>query len=84
MKNQELEKLLEKLHAEVDSIDSVDDESRQLLRDLEKDINELLGQSDKSSILERLREAVKHFEVTQPTLTTMLSEMSTILSNAGI
>lgn len=84
MNDQELKELLEKLHAEVDGIDSVDEESRQLLHDLEKDINELLGHSDRSSVLERLREAVQHFEVTQPTLTAMLSEISTILSNAGI
>ncbi|MFN8414051.1 MAG: DUF4404 family protein [Anaerolineales bacterium] len=84
MNNQELETLLEKLHAEVDGIDSVDEKSLQLLRDLERDINELLDRSDRSSILERLRDAVKQFEVSHPTLTAMLSEISSILNNAGI
>lgn len=84
MNNQELEKLLEKLHAEVDGIDSVDEKSRQLLRDLEKDINELLDRSDTSSITERLSDAIKQFEVSYPALTSMLSEISNILSNAGI
>ena len=84
MKHQELEELLKKLHAEVDSIDSVDEENLKLLRDLEKDIDELLDRSDTSSIVERLRDAIKQFEVSHPTLTSMLSEISNILSNAGI
>lgn len=84
MNNQELEKLLAKLHAEVDEIDSVDEKSLKLLRDLERDINELLDRSDRSSILERLRDAVQEFEVSHPTITAMLSEISNILNNAGI
>ncbi|MBL8076795.1 MAG: DUF4404 family protein [Anaerolineales bacterium] len=84
MKHQELEELLKKLHAEVDSIDSVDEENLKLLRDLEKDIDELLDRSDTSSIVERLRDAIKQFEVSYPRLTSMLSEISNILSNAGI
>lgn len=84
MNNQELAKLLEKLHAEVDAIDSVDENSLKLLRELEKDIDELLDRSDTSSVLERLRDAIKQFEVSHPTLTSMLSEISNILSNAGI
>ncbi len=84
MDKQEFEKLLEKLHAEMDSVDSVDEKSLQLLRDLEKDIDELLSRSDNSSILERLRDSVREFEVSYPTITAMLSEISKILSNAGI
>lgn len=84
MNNQELEKLLEKLHAEVDKIESVDENSLKLLRDLEKDIDDLLDRSDTSSIVERLSDAIKEFEVSHPTLTSMLSEISNILSNAGI
>ncbi len=84
MKHQELEELLKKLHTEVDSIDSVDEENLKLLRDLEKDIDELLDRSDTSSIVERLRDAIKQFEVSYPRLTSMLSEISNILSNAGI
>ncbi len=84
MDKQEFEKLLEKLHAEMESVDRVDEKSLQLLRDLEKDIDELLSRSDNSSILERLRDSVREFEVSYPTITAMLSEISKILSNAGI
>jgi hypothetical protein len=36
------------------------------------------------SMLERLQDAIDHFEVTHPDLTSALSHMMTILSNAGI
>jgi hypothetical protein len=35
-------------------------------------------------VLERLQDTIDHFEATHPQLTTVLSEMMTILSNAGI
>jgi DNA repair exonuclease SbcCD ATPase subunit len=84
MNNEELTQLLEKLHAELDGMEHVDEKSRQLLNDLEKDINELLDRSDHDTLLERLDDAVDEFEVKYPSLTTMLSEISRILSNAGI
>ena len=84
MNNEELTQLLEKLHTELDGMENVDEKSRQLLNDLEKDINELLDRSDHDTLLERLDDAVDEFEVKYPSLTTMLSEISRILSNAGI
>jgi hypothetical protein len=85
MNNEELTQLLEKLHAELDGMENVDEKSRQLLTDLEKDINELLDRSGQDdTLLERLDEAVDEFEVKYPSLTTMLSEISRILNNAGI
>lgn len=84
MNNQELTELLRKLHDELDDIKDVDEKSLQLLRDLEKDIDEVLERSDQDSIVERLREAIREFEVTHPSITAMLSEISNILNNAGI
>ncbi len=84
MNNEELTQLLEKLHTELDGMENVDEKSRQLLNELEKDINELLDRSDHDTLLERLDDAVDEFEVKYPSLTTMLSEISRILSNAGI
>ena len=84
MNKQELTKLLEQLHAELDSMENVDEESRKLLNDLENDINELLERSDKSSLLERINNSIDEFETTYPSLVNMLSEISRILSNAGI
>ena len=88
MPDEKLSKLLEQLHAELGKVNAVDDRGRELLRALNADIQKLLeraddGQADES-MLERLRDAVDHFEVTHPDLTSALSHMLTILSNAGI
>lgn len=88
MSNQKLKDLLEKLHAEMESVDKTDEVGLAMLRDLGKDINDLISSTDDDlsdqSLAERLDEAVRKFEVSHPTLTAMLSEMSKILSNAGI
>ena len=84
MNDHELEELLGKLHAELESMESVDEKDMQLLRGIEKDISELMQRADRDSVSQRLREAIEQFEVSHPTLTDMLSKISTILSNAGI
>ncbi|MBI3168211.1 MAG: DUF4404 family protein [Chloroflexi bacterium] len=86
MNDKQLDALLEKVHAELQKVDKVDADSRKLLQDLEQDVQSLLKKSEVEtpSILERMQKAVERFEVEHPTLTTLLSEVSTILSNAGI
>jgi len=88
MKPNELDQLLEKAQMAIREIRIVDGRDRELLESLDQDIRALLGRSGEerhgSSIQERLREAIAHFEVTHPTLTAVLSELSAILSNAGI
>jgi len=90
MTDENLRKLLEQLHDELEHTETMDEKGDELLRHLNADIRSLLkrsgkvkGQSDES-MLERLQDAIDHFEVTHPTLTKTLSEMMTILSNAGI
>jgi len=90
MPDENLRTLLEQLHDELERTESVDESGDELLRHLNADIRSLLKRSGKAevetddSVLERLQDAIDHFEVTHPALTTMLSEMMTILSNAGI
>jgi len=89
MTNQNLRDLLEKLHQELQQADATDEASRERLRHLEADIHSLLERSDENvetdeTMLERLQDSIDHFEVTHPRLTLMLSQMMTILSNAGI
>ena len=82
-----LDTLLEQVHAELQKVDKVDADSLKLLQDLEQDVQSLLKKADAietPSIQERMQKAVEQFEVEHPTLTTLLSEISTILSNAGI
>lgn len=87
MKDKKLDQLLEQLHKEIEGIESVDEKGRELLRELSTDIRDLLERAEgqqPDSILERLGQAMEHFEVTHPDLTAALSNLSTILSNAGI
>jgi hypothetical protein len=52
------------------------------------DIRELLERAESkrpaSSMMERIEASIDHFEVTHPELTSALSSLFTILSNAGI
>jgi hypothetical protein len=88
MTDQKLSRLLEQLHEELGKTQAVDDKGRQLLRSLDTDIQKLLLRSEglptDDSMLERLQDAIDHFEITHPALTSALSHMLTILSNAGI
>ena len=88
MADNNLSKLLEQLHAELDHTEAVDDKGRELLRALNADIEELLERSESGpsddSLLERLQESIDHFEVTHPALTSALSNIVSILNNAGI
>lgn len=89
MADNDLNKLLQKLHDDLDNTKAVDEKGRELLRALNADIQELLersenGGSDDDSLLERLQESIDHFEATHPTLTSALSNIMTTLNNAGI
>jgi hypothetical protein len=90
MDNKKLDTLLEQLHSELERTESLDEKGRELLRDLSGDIRGLLersgdaGPQPEAATVQRLQDAIDHFEVEHPTITMALSEMMTILSNAGI
>jgi hypothetical protein len=90
MDEQNLRKSLEQLHTEIENTESVDEKSRELLRDIGSDIRELLARSDggnvkaEQSLFERLQESISYLEVTHPTLTNTISKLMESLSNAGI
>jgi len=89
MTDNDLNKLLQKLHTDLDNTEAVDEKGRELLRALNADIQELLERSenrasDDDSLLERFQESIDHFEATHPTLTSALSNIMTALNNAGI
>lgn len=89
MDNQKLRELLERLHNELEHLEATDEAGRERLRHLDADIRSLLARSDEGvetdePMLERLQESIDHFEMSHPQLTMMLSQMMTILSNAGI
>ena len=87
--DQSLRELLERLHNQLEQIGSVDEKGNEMLRHLDADIRDLLKRSGSKietdePILGRLQDTIDHFETTHPRLTLTLSEMMTILSNAGI
>ena len=90
MNEQELRNLLEKLRDEIENTKSVDERGRGLLRELDEDIHELLERSEseqeelRSSMIKKLQDAIEQLEVNHPALTSILSQLSAILSTAGI
>lgn len=89
MTNQDLRELLEKLQKELERIEVTDEAERERLRHLDADIRNLLERSHQidetdQPMLERLQDSIDHFEAKYPRFTMMLSQMMTILSNAGI
>ncbi len=90
MDDQELRKLIESLHAEIQKTQTVDEKGQELLVDLEADIRKLLAQTRVSAApvhpttLRRLEQGVDQFEVTHPTLTILISKLLEAFSNVGI
>ena len=90
MANEERLKMLEEFRNQVAQAEPLDEEDRNLLLSLDKEIQRLVDRSDAESddtpdtVLEQLQESIEHFEETHPTLTLTLSQMMTVLSNAGI
>ncbi len=88
MTDKKLSKLLEQLHEELGKTEVMDEKGREMLRHLNADIQNLLerteGTQTDESVLQRLRDAIDHFEVEHPAITAALSQMLNTLSNAGI
>lgn len=88
MTEQNLRDLLEKLHDELQHVESVDDKGRDLLRGIDVEIRAVLDRSGEStedtSLAKSLQSALDHFEITHPKLTMAISEMLNALNNAGI
>jgi CII-binding regulator of phage lambda lysogenization HflD len=89
MREQHLRQMLEQLHTEIQRTDTIDERSRELLRSVLGDIEDLLERKQKrgtqaESIIERLREAVRTFEKTHPTLTDTIGRVVDALAGMGI
>jgi len=90
MDNKKSRELLQQLHDEINNTECIDEESSDLLRDLDGDIRALLERSEEQqvqvhpSVIQRLGNAIGHFEVTHPELTTLISKVVDSLRNAGV
>lgn len=88
MPDQHLREMLEQLHAELQQAGSVDERSRELLRNVMADIDTLLGPSAAEAqpepLATRLREAVDEFEESHPALTEAVGRVVDALAKMGI
>lgn len=86
MSDHKLRTLLEQLQDELAHTESVDEKGREMLRHLSADIQQFLDpdRENPATLLDRIQDAIDHFEVEHPALTAALSQMLNTLSNAGI
>lgn len=86
MTDQKLRELLEQLHNELEHMESVDERGREMLNRINADIQKFLdpAQENPETLLDRLQDAIDHFEVDHPAITAALSQILNSLSNAGI
>jgi uncharacterized protein YaaN involved in tellurite resistance len=89
MREQHLRQMLAQLHTELQRANTIDDRSRELLRSVLSDIEDLLERNQKrgtqpESIIEQLRQAVRAFETTHPTLTNAINGVADALAKMGI
>ncbi len=90
MTDPKIAELLSQLHGKLEHSPALSPEDREELRRLAADIDSLLasraGAADARHLgtLERLREAVVHFEATHPDLTVTLASVSKALGDMGI
>jgi hypothetical protein len=89
MEQQKLRELLETLHQELASVDSVDETTGGVLTTLREDIGKLVDRDHQSAIvtdeplMERLNDAVNHFEAGHPRLSLAIQHLLDSLANMG-
>lgn len=90
MDNERLNALLKQVQTELEGATTVDEQGRESLRALARDIQAVLdrpagGQATADSpLIARLEGAVIQFEVTHPLLTQALSQLLTGLAESGV
>lgn len=89
MDKKHLQDIIEKLHRELASADSVDEESRVMLRELVQDVEKLAGDAEVDGVEHhttagQLENAALKFESEHPKLSMALGEVIDALGKLGI
>jgi hypothetical protein len=89
MEKERLHTTLEQLHGELQQIESVDENERQILQKLMSDITKLIeaGESDHHHVArldEGLREGIELLEASHPRATMLMGQVIDALSKIGI
>jgi len=85
MSNEKLKELLAAIHEEMEGADT-DAETREMLKSLDEDIHELLGEgeSDDSPIMERAKRLEARFATTHPVAENFMREVIDTLVKLGV
>lgn len=86
---EKLRQIAKELEAELDSLDRVDEQSRQVLEDALDDLRAALKHKDTTSLqsetlVERLHTAEEYFQVSHPTVSGLVLRMIDALGQLGI
>lgn len=89
MEQQKLRELLETLHRELEQVDSIDETTEVVLSNLRDDMQKLLAEKagtihENESLVERMGEAVDHFEAGHPKLSMTIQHVLDSLANMGL
>jgi hypothetical protein len=88
MSQDDLKKLLSKVHEELSNVDNLDDESASLLDTVVNDIHGVLGDDAKvdepHGFIDRLNDAIQEFEEEHPQLTDAVGRVVDALARLGI
>ena len=84
MSQEDLKALLQKLHDELSTTDTLDEDSQALLGTVMGDIQVVLGEEDPHGLVDLLKEAREDFEEDHPKLTDAVGQVISALSRLGI
>jgi uncharacterized protein DUF4404 len=89
MDKQQLRDRLEELHKELQQINSVDKDEREILKKMIGDINKLIEAEDTDQnhydrLGEGLREGIERFEASHPRATMLMGQLADALAKIGI
>jgi cytochrome c-type biogenesis protein CcmH/NrfF len=89
MEQQQLRDLLETLHKELEQVGSVDEKTADVLTSLKDDIGKLVREGDqddegRENMVERMNEAIGHFEEEHPKLSMMIQHVLDSLAQMGL
>ncbi len=86
MTEKNLNELLRELNQALEKIDEIDPETRELVKDLDEDINRLLesGEEDLEGVVDRARSIETRFALEHPFAERFLREIIDALAKVGI
>ena len=90
MDKQEFRELLQRLHSKLQDLGSADESERELLQQLNRDIQALLEHKEDyerhhyDSLSTRLRETIEKIEASHPNLTLLMGQVADALAQIGI